>query len=96
MNIKELHAEITTYTKTSNRVGFVDLIAYDYLVEFLNEPESYGKVIKPEISIDEVWARVIETSAPFSMEWGYDALNEYIQDWLTAQKLWSEEGEEND
>lgn len=94
MNIKELHTEVTAYTKTNTRVGFVDIIAYDYLVEFLSEPESYGKVIKPEISIDEVWARVIETSAPFSMEWGYEALYEYIQDWLTAQKLWSEEGED--
>jgi hypothetical protein len=92
MNIKELYEGANAYRKASpNRSSIVDLTAYDYLVEFMSESESYGKIFEPEITLEVIWERVIKTRAPFTLEYGYEALSEHIQDWLTEQKLWEEE-----
>lgn len=94
MNIENLYEMATAYTKANpSRPVFADLIAYDYLIDYIGNASDYDKIISPDISIDVVWARAMETSTPFSMEWGYESLGEFIQEWLGTEKLWFDKPE---
>ena len=77
---------ITKYTKTSNwRPGLMDLWVYDMLISMHESDYDNGSTVPDFLwrkTPDEVMEHIISSSRIFDLEYGWEALDEEIRDYL--------------
>lgn len=89
----EEYAEACTRYSLANpdRKPYSDLIAYGEFEARIYDPSVWSMEVDNTVTLDLIWAKVLETETDFDMAYGYEYLSEHINDFMTKHNFWKEE-----